>query len=128
RNDCRAFEHVGVWTSGAATVTGAGEAEQVTTVTVTQGVLPAFGVPPSLGRWFSAEDDSPGGARTAILSHRYWQRRFGGDREILGRTVVIDFVPHQIVAVMPRDFRFVDLSPDLFLPQRLATTRADEFS
>jgi predicted permease len=128
RDDCRAVEHFGVWTSGAATVTGAGEAEQVATVTVTQGVLPAFGVPASLGRWFSLEDDSPGGARTAILSHAYWQRRFGGDREILGRTVVIDFVPHQIVGVMPRDFRFVDLSPDLLLAQRLTTNRADEFS
>jgi len=128
RNDCRAFEHVGVWSSGAATVTGAAEAEQVATVTVTHGVLPAFGVPASLGRWFSPEDDSPGGARTAILSHGYWQRRFGGDREILGRTVVIDFVPHQIVGVMPRDFRFVDLSPDVLLAQRLATNRADEFS
>ncbi len=128
RDDCRAFEHLGVWSSGAATVTGAGEAEQVATVTVTHGVLPAFGVPASLGRWFSPEDDAPGGARTAILGHGYWQRRFGGDREILSRTVVIDFVPHQIVGVMPRDFRFLDLSPDLFLAQRLATNRADEFS
>jgi predicted permease len=128
RNDCQAFDYFGVWTAGAATVTGAGEPEQVETVTVTHGVLPAFGVPASLGRWFSLEDDSPGGARTAILSHGYWQRRFGGDRGVLGRTVVIDFVPHQIVGVMPRDFRFVDLSPDLFLAQRLTTNRADEFS
>jgi len=49
RNDCRAFEHFGVWSSGAATVTGAGEPEQVATVTVTHGVLPAFGIPASLG-------------------------------------------------------------------------------
>jgi predicted permease len=126
--DCQAFDHFGVWTSGTATVTGAGEPEQIATVTMTQGVLPAFGVPASLGRWFSPEDDSPGGARTAILSHGYWQRRFGGDREILGRSVVIDFVPHEIVGVMPRDFRFVDLSPELFLAQRFAADRADEFS
>lgn len=128
RDDCQAFEHFGVWTSGAATVTGAQEPEQVATVTLTHGVLPALGVPAALGRWFSAEDDSPAGARTAILSHGYWQRRFGGDRGILGRTVIIDFVPHQIVGVMPRDFRFVDLSPDLFLAQRLTANRADEFS
>jgi predicted permease len=128
RDDCRAFEHVGVWSSGAATVTGAGEPEQVATVTVTQGVLPAFGVPAALGRWFSPEDDSPGGARTAILGHGYWQRRFGGDRQILGRTVVIDFVPHQIVGVTRPDFRFVDLSPDLFLAHRLDANRAEEFS
>jgi predicted permease len=128
RDDCRAFEHFGVWTSGAATVTGTEEPEQVATVSVTHGVLPAVGVPASLGRWFSPEDDSPGGARAAILSHGYWQRRFGSDRDILGRRVLIDFVPHQIVGVMPQDFRFVDLSPDLFLAQRLATNSADEFS
>jgi predicted permease len=128
RDDCRAFEHVGVWSSGTATVTGAGEPEQVATVTMTRGVLPALGVPPSLGRWFSTEDDSPGGARTAILTHGYWQRRFAGDQGVLGRTVLIDFVPHHIVGVMPRDFRFVDQSPDLFLAQRMTTTRPDEFS
>jgi predicted permease len=128
RDDCRSFEYFGVWSSGAASVTEAGEPEQVVTVTVTQGVLPALGVPASLGRWFLSEDDSPGGARTAILSDAYWRRRFGGDREILDRTIVIDFVPHQIIGVMPPGFRFVDLSPDLFLAQRLTTTRADEFS
>jgi putative ABC transport system permease protein len=128
RDDCRIFRHFGVWSSGTATVTGTGDPEQVATVMVTQGVLPAFGVPASLGRWFSSEDDSPAGARTAILSHGYWQRRFGGDRQILGRTVVIDFVPHEIVGVMPRDFRFVALSPDLFLAQRLTSNRANEFS
>jgi predicted permease len=128
RDDCQAFEHFGVWTSGIAITTGVGEPEQVATVAVTHGVLPAFGVPALLGRWFSPEDDAPGGAPTAILSYGYWQRRFGGVRDILGRTVVIDFVPHQIIGVMPRDFRFVDLSPDLFRAQRLDTNRADEFS
>jgi putative ABC transport system permease protein len=128
RDDCQAFEQFGVWTSSAATVTGAGEPEQVATATVTHGVLPAFGVPALLGRWFSLEDDAPAGAPTAILGYGYWQRRFGGDRNILGRTVVIDFVSHQIVGVMPRDFQFVNLSPDLFLVQRLDANRADEFS
>lgn len=127
-DDCRAFEQFGVWTSGTATVTGVGEAEQVATATVTHGVLPAFGIPAAVGRWFSPEDDAPGAARTAILSHGYWQRRFGGDREILGRTLDIDFVAHQIVGVMPRDFRFVDLSPDVLLAQQLDANRADEFS
>jgi predicted permease len=128
RDDCQAFEHFGVWSTGAATVTGAGEPEQVATVTVTEGVLPALGVPPSLGRWFSPEDDSSGGVRTAILGHGYWQRRFGGDREVLGRTVILDFVPHLIIGVMPKDLRFLDLSPDLFLAQRMTINRADEFS
>jgi predicted permease len=115
---CRSFENFGVWSSGAATVTGASEPEQVTTATVTRGVLPALGVPAFVGRWFSTEDDSPGGARTAILSHGYWQRKFGADPGVLGQTVVIDFMPHTVIGVMPQDFRFVKLSPDVILPQR----------
>jgi predicted permease len=124
------FESFGVWTSGAATVTGMGDPEQLVSVTATQGVLPALGVPPYIGRWFSNEDDTAGSPRTVILSYGYWQRKFGGDREMLGRTVVIDFVPHQVIGVMPRDFQFVNLSPDIFLPQRFHKSglRPDVFS
>lgn len=114
----RAFESFGVWTSGAATVTGLGDPEQLATVTATQGVLPALGVPPSLGRWFSNEDDTPGSPQTVILSYGYWQRKFAGDREVLGRSILINFIPHQVIGVMPRNFRFVNLAPDIFLPQR----------
>jgi predicted permease len=53
-----------------------------------------------------------------ILSYGYWQRKFGGDREVLGRSIVIDFVPHQVIGVMPRNFRLVDVAPDMLLPQR----------
>jgi len=81
-------------------------------VTATQGVLPALGVPAYIGRWFSNEDDTAGSPPTVILSYGYWQRKFGGgDRGVLGRTVVIDFVPYQIIGVMPRDLQFVNLSP-----------------
>ena len=60
KEGARAFERFGVWTSGAATVTGTGEPEQLVTVTATQGVLPAIGVAAHIGRWFSEEDDTPG--------------------------------------------------------------------
>lgn len=128
KDDVPAFERFGVWTSGAATVTGIGDPEQLVSVTATEGVLPILGVPPSLGRWFSLEDDTPGSAETAMLSHGYWQRKFGGDPGVLGRTILIDFVPRQVIGVMPRDFRFLDRSPDVFLPQRLSARRLDEFS
>ncbi len=76
-----AFQEFGVWSSGPATVTGNGNPEQIHTVTATQGILPALGIPPLLGRWFSAADDTPGSPETAILSHAYWLRRFGGDAQ-----------------------------------------------
>lgn len=129
KENARSFESFGVWISGAATVTGMGDPEQLVIVTVTHGVLPALGVPAYIGRWFSSEDDSPGTPETVILSFGCWQRKFGGDRDVLGRTIVIDFVPHRIIGVMPRDFRFVNLSPDMFLPQRFSKSGlTEEFS
>jgi putative ABC transport system permease protein len=115
-----AFQEFGAWLSGTATVTGIGDPEQIKTVRMTQGVLSTLGARPFLGRRFSVDDDTPGTPETVILSHSYWLRRFGGDERVLGREVVIDFVPRQVIGVMPRTFRFLDLSPDVLLPQRFA--------
>jgi predicted permease len=125
-----AFADFGVWSAGTGTVTGLGDPEQIKVVTATYGVLSTLGVRPSIGRWFSREDDTPGTVETAILCHGYWQRRFGGDKNILGRMVVIDSVPRLVIGVMPRSFRFLDLSPEILLPQRFATAglRFEPFS
>jgi hypothetical protein len=104
KEGARAFESFGVWTSGTSTVTGMGDPEQLVTVTATQGVLPTLGVPAHIGRWFSNEDDKPGAPETVILSYGYWQRKFGGNPEVLGRTIVVDFIPRRVIGVMPRDF------------------------
>jgi predicted permease len=126
KENAKAFESFGVWTSGAATVTGMGDPEQLAIATVTQGVLPTLGVPAYIGRWFSNEDDTPGSPQTAILSYAYWQRGFGGKREVLGRTMVIDFVPRQVIGVMPRNFQLTTLSPDIILPQRFPKSGVPE--
>src|SRR5262245_4138393 len=124
------FQEFGVWEPGTATVTGIGDPEQIKTVRVTQGVLPALGVQPFLGRRFSIEDDTPRTSETVILSHSYWMRRYGGDERVIGRTVMIDFVSRQVIGVMPRSLRFLDLSPDVLLPQRFANANLSfgEFS
>ena len=114
------FRESGVWSSGTATVTGAGDPTQIKVVRMTQGLLPALGVQPFLGRDFSIPDDTPGTPETVILSYSYWKRRFGGDEQVLGREVTIDFVPRRVIGVMPRDFRFLDRAPDVLLPQRFA--------
>jgi predicted permease len=118
REEARAFSESGIWNHNAASVTGIAEPERVRTVGVTDGVLPALGVKPLLGRWFTRQDDSPGAPETVILSWGYWQRRFGGDASLVGRTIQVDAHPHEVIGVMPRDFHFPDADPALLLPLR----------
>jgi len=110
----RVFEHIGLWTPGLATVTGDGDPEEVPRVGVTIGVLEALGVPPLLGRWFDADDIVDTG-RTVILSHEYWQRRFGGDPAAVGRTMTLNAQPTEIIGVMPAGFRIADIEADLLV-------------
>jgi predicted permease len=112
----RTFQSAGVWDTGTASVTGLAEPEQVRTVDVSDGVLQALDVPPVVGRWFSAADQVPHGPERVMLSYGYWQRRFGGDRSVIGRNVMVDSRPREIVGVMPRGFRFVDTDFDVMVP------------
>ena len=118
REEGRAFQELGLWSSGGATVTGLSEPEQVRTVFLTYGTLQALGVQPSLGRTFSRDDDTPGTPDTVMLLHGYWQRRFAGDPGVIGRSVTIDARPRTVIGVMPADFTFLETKADLLLPQR----------
>ena len=110
------FQSVGVWSTGTANVTGMSEPEQVRTVSVSDGVLQALAVRPALGRWFSQIDQEPNGPRRAMLSYGYWQRRFGGDPAVIGRSIMVDSQSREIVGVMSKGFRFVDADFDLATP------------
>jgi predicted permease len=110
------FQSLGVWITGTANVTGMAEPEQVRTVAVSDGVLQTLGVPPAVGRWFSQIDQEPNGPGRVMLSHGYWQRRFGGDRTVIGRNIMVDSQSREIVGVMPQGFRFVDADFDLTTP------------
>ena len=112
----RTFQSLGVWVVGTANVTGLAEPEQVRAVYVSDGVLQALGTPPQAGRWFSAADQIPGGPERVMLSYGYWQRRFGGDRAVIGRNIMVDSRPREIVGVMPKGFQFVDADFDLVSP------------
>lgn len=122
------LQDFGVWSTGTANVTGLGAPEQVQTFVTTHEVLPALGVQPVLGRWFSAQDDAPGAAETVILTYPYWQRRFGGDPAILGTAIAVDSRPREVIGVMPRGFSWTN-DPELILPQRFerGAARVDQF-
>jgi len=87
--------------------------EELRALLVTYGTLQALGVQPAVGRWFSRVDDIPGSPETVMLTFGYWQRRFGGDNSVVGRTLTVDSKPRIVIGVMPRDFRFLDLDPAL---------------
>jgi predicted permease len=120
RQQNRVFEDVGIYQGGSVSVTGQGNPEQVQALHVTDGVLPILGLAPLLGRWFNRVDDSPSGPETVMLSYDYWQSRFGSNRSIVGKSIRVDGKSHQVIGVMPRQFRFLDWEqPQLFLPLRL---------
>jgi predicted permease len=112
----RTVQALGVWIPGTANVTGLAEPEQVRAVNVSDGVLQALAVPPALGRWFSQADQIPNGPERVMLSYGYWQRRFGGDRAVVGRNVLVDSRSREIIGVMPQGFRFLDTDFDLIVP------------
>ncbi|MBV9888991.1 MAG: ABC transporter permease, partial [Acidobacteria bacterium] len=112
----KSFQAMGVWAPGSANVTGVGEPEKVDTIGVTDGVLEALEVPPAVGRWLSHEDQVPNGPERVMLNYGYWQRKFGGDRTVVGRNVLVDSRPREIVGVLPRGFRIVDGDFDVLLP------------
>jgi putative ABC transport system permease protein len=119
----RTFQSMGVWVTGVATVTGQTDPEQVRVLAVTDGALQALDVQPEIGRWLTNADQTPGGPEVVMLSHGYWQRRFGGDRSAVGRGIIVDTRPREVVGVMPERFRFVDTDFDVILPMRFDRSR-----
>jgi predicted permease len=129
----RTFQSLGVWISGTANVTGLAEPEQVRTILVSDGVLQALSVPPQVGRSLAGRDFIPTGrpdssgsgvSTTVMLSYGYWQRRFGGDRSAVGRSIAIDSRPYEIVGVMPQGFRLVNTEADLVVPLAFDRSKA----
>jgi putative ABC transport system permease protein len=114
----QSFQEFGLISTGEATVTGFGSPEHTNTLQVTRGILTALGVQPALGRWFSRDDDRPGTPETVILSNGYWQRRLGGDPEVIGRVMTINARPREVIGVMPASFSIRGNLADLILPFR----------
>jgi len=118
REQGRTFEDVGLWAERSVTITGLAEPERVSAIRVTDGTLPILGITPQLGRTFSAQEDREGAAQTVVLSHAFWQSRLGGDPGAIGRRLVVDGEASEIIGVMPREFRFLDVRAALFLPMQ----------
>ncbi|MBO0800736.1 MAG: ABC transporter permease, partial [Blastocatellia bacterium] len=114
REQSQVFQEIGLYRMGLrgksapVNVTGLGEPEPALAFGVTDRLLPALGVTPLLGRFFTREDDSPNSSDTVILTFGYWNRKFGGDRSVIGRTLELDGKPHTIIGVTPKGFSLPD--------------------
>ncbi|MDQ6831708.1 MAG: ABC transporter permease [Gemmatimonadota bacterium] len=106
RDENRSFSRLGMWTWNTLTLSGEGEPERVEAAQVTANLFPLLGVQPLLGRNFAAEEDRPGQGKVLLLGYGLWQRRFAGDRSIVGRPVSVDGVVYTVVGVMPQGFTF----------------------
>ena len=100
----RGFEEVAIAIGANWNLTGDGEPERVGALRVSSNLLPMLGVRPILGDLFTPEDDRPGRSGRALLSHGTWVRRYGGERSVLGRSLMLNGQPYEVVGVLPPAF------------------------
>lgn len=122
KQQSRSFESMGARQPFTAAFTNAERPERLAGEKVTSEYFSTLGVTPILGRTFTKEEDQPGGPALIVLSQGLWQRRFGGDPNLVGQTIQINNQPTTVIGVMPNDYR-----PNLefWAPIRLVYQNAD---
>src|SRR5215218_6176026 len=123
REQNRTLESVALYTNTATNLTGAGEPERLPMTNVTADFFKLFGVNPLLGRTFVEGEDAAGKNQICVISYAFWQRRFGGDPNVVGKTLSLNNTPVQVVGVMPANFKFPRLEIRLFAPLALHPPR-----
>jgi putative ABC transport system permease protein len=116
RTRSSSFEKVAAYSAGGFNMTGAGEPERIQGLSATADLFPALGVAPLKGRAFNEQEDKPGSDGVVVISHSLWQRRFGGDAEVVGNTLTLDGQTCTVVGVMPASFHFPDNDTDIWKP------------
>jgi len=119
----QSLARIAAYSGGDMTLTGAGSAERVVAGAVTADFFPLLGVQPALGRNFTREEDTPNGPKAAILGHGLWQSRFGGDVDVLGRTITLNEQSHTVVGILPARFQYPEQF-QLWIPLALGETGA----
>jgi putative ABC transport system permease protein len=108
------FSSMGMYTQAAINLVGRGEPLRLNTAMVDKDLLPTLAIQPLIGRLFSPADDREGAPGTALLSYGLWQRRFGGDGNILGRAILLNDERYTVIGVMPRSFSFPGTDTELW--------------
>lgn len=117
RDQSATLESLAAFTGGSSlvTVTGADRPEQIRRLYVTPNLFSTLGVNPALGRTFTMDELPSDGAGQVVVSHDFWQSWFGGDPEVVGRTLIVGGGPYTVMGVMPPGFRFFD-DADIWTP------------
>jgi len=118
RDQAKSFEQIGAYRSDTSDMTGSGEPERLNAGFASADLFATLGVAPALGRSFTMEEDTTGGAQAVILSDKLWRRRFGADPQVIGRTLTLEGQNRTVIGIMPPSFRFLD-EADLWLPLAL---------
>ena len=120
RDQNRVFSGMALYRTRPINFTGAGEPERIEVAMTTASLFPVLGVAPAVGRAFGPEEDVAGGARTAVISHALWQRRFAGDPAVVGRAIALGGDTYTIGGVMPATFKFPASDVEAWLPVALS--------
>jgi len=121
RRLCRSVESMAAIHDVHANITGgAGEPEEVKVERVTASLFPLLGVQPALGRFFLPAEDQPGRGNLAVISYSLWQRRFGGDPAVVGKSLRVRDLVCAILGVMPPGFAVLEPGVDVWIPLELA--------
>lgn len=110
QNASRAFEEMSLVGAMSVNLAGTGDPERLQAARVSSNLFAMLGVKPRLGRSFFEEEDQTGRDSVVILNDALWRRRFSADPGVIGRAITVDGQPHEVVGVMPPDFRFPKLS------------------
>src|ERR1700730_14398748 len=100
------FENIAGYAGDSLILTGSGEPLRIQGVNVSHNLFSVLGIGPLLGRSFSADDERQGQNQVALIGYGLWQRRFGGDRGLIGRQITLDNRSYSVIGVMPREFEF----------------------
>jgi predicted permease len=116
----QSFSVVGAFATGEATLSAVDRPQTLSRARVNAELLEALGVPPARGRWFRRDETRAGGPPVVILSHQLWRSTFGGRDDVIGQSVDVDGIRHEVIAVMPPGFDLMDQRVELWLPLQLA--------
>ncbi|MGA9769123.1 MAG: ABC transporter permease [Blastocatellia bacterium] len=111
----QSFEQIAVVRRSSFNITGGNEAERVAGRIMSTNFFSVLGVAPAMGRDFLPEENEPGAIPVVIMSHALWQRRYGADPDLIGKTINVNDKDFTIIGILPPDFQFFSTS-DLFVP------------